>query len=438
MRTLPKPKSLKFVFILAALLSIASGLSSGIFSVAGADARVREDASTGAVNQTRISRGLAVDPPGPWHDPICAGDRQRYTLGFTNTTHQTLTNVSLVDTLDSVCPGSCDVCQWSDNDWPYDDCSPGAIYDGRRTVRWFFPSVAPGQRIVVYLEVRLWTSVPEGVFENCLTVTSDQTSAETACSQVNVVLCPPVVTPAPTRFIGELRCYDSLPEEVLIHRIAAADFYGYTSDNADDSALLGVTSPPAPAGWNQPSFVPDSSWQAGMPVWWDQWSVPKWEPFSGASIVGLPDAQGLQESLDGTTHLIRRTFQLDAPQPGMRITSAMLQLWSDNKSDWWWQGVLVADDQESNNRQDEMFPGHIAAEGGTYLLAVQNSNDTQYMDNPQGTAFRLCATWARLEDLTVTPTPSITATPTATPTFTATATPQRVLLPLIMMGNHVD
>jgi len=71
-------------------------------------------------------------------------------------------------------------------------------------------------------------------------------------------------------------------------------------------------------------------------------------------------------------------------------------------------------------------------------LAIQNSNDTQYRDNPQGTAFRLCVTWARLEDLTVTPTPSITATPTATPTFTATATPQRVLLPLIMMGNHVD
>jgi len=371
---------------------------------------------TGAASST-------VYPPVPWHDPICSGDKQRYTLSFANNTTETLTNVWLVDTLDDVCPERCDVCAWAAGNW-WDDCSPGAIYDGQRTVRWFFPSVAPGQRIDVYLEVRLWTSVPEGVFENCLTVTSDQLPAETACSQVNVLRCPvvtpgPSLTPTPTRNIGEILCYDSLPQEVLIYRIAAADFRGYASDDASASALISVTSPPAPAGWNQPSFTPDSSWQAGIQVWWDEWIAPRWAPFPGATIVGLADAQGRQEGLDGTTHLIRHTFQLDAPQPGMRITSAILQMWSDNKTAWWWQGALVADDREGNNRQDELFPGHIAADGGTYVLAIQNSNDYQHVENPQGTAFRLCVTWARIGDLTMTPpTPTATATPTPTPAMT--------------------
>lgn len=404
------------------------------------------------------SEGLAVYPPIPWHDPICAGDKQRYTLTFVNNTTQTLTNVRVSDLLPDICPGRCDVCIWDSGDWPDDDCSPGAMYDGQRTVQWLLPAVAPGQLVRLYLEMRIWSVVPDGqLLENCLTVSSDQLESQTACSQVTVRRCEtptptatstptptqtptatdtPIPTPTatatstptptPTPVSMEI-CYDSAPAEALLYRIAAADFRAYASDDASESPLILVTSPPAPEGWNQPAFVPDSSWRNGIQVWWDGWAVPFWQAFPGAVILGLPDARGRQEGLDGTTHLIRQTFHLDAPQPGMRIISAALHLWSDNKAAWWWQGALIANDRQGYSRQDELFPEHIAPEGGTYLLAVQNSNDYMHMENPQGTAFRLCVTWARFGSLAETPTPTEAATPTAVR--------QPVFLPLIMINR---
>jgi len=405
-------------------------------------------------------QGLVVYPPLAWHDPICAGDKQRYTLTFANDTALTLTNVRVSDLLPDICPGRCDVCAWNGGDWPEDDCSPGAVYDGQRTVSWLLPSVAPRQVVRLYLEMRVWSVVPDGkLLKNCLTVSSDQLGPQTACSQATVRRCEPptptatptltptatptptptatptptvtptlsatdTATPTPTMTPMPVElCYDSAPTEALICRIAAADFRPYTSDGAAESPLILVTSPPAPAGWNLPDFVPDSSWRNGMQVWWDGWAVPGWQTFPGAVIVGLADARGRQEGLDGTTHLIRHTFQLDPPQPGMRIIGATLLMWSDNKAAWWWQGTLVAEDQQGNYRRDDLFPGYIAADGGTYVLAIQNSNDYMHVENPQGTAFRLCVTWARAEGLV------------ETPTLTATATPQRVLLPLIMISH---
>jgi hypothetical protein len=41
----------------------------------------------------------------------------------------------------------------------------------------------------------------------------------------------------------------------------------------------------------------------------------------------------------------------------------------------------------------ELFPQFIAPDGGRYVLAIQNSNDYWYRENPQGTAFRLCVCW---------------------------------------------
>jgi len=101
-----------------------------------------------------------VRPPLAWHDPICAGDRERYTLSFTNYYTETLTNVSVVDTLPEVCPGGCAVCAWNGNDRVEDDCSPGAVYDGQRSVRWQLPSVGPGETVTLYVEVRFWSQIP--------------------------------------------------------------------------------------------------------------------------------------------------------------------------------------------------------------------------------------------------------------------------------------
>jgi hypothetical protein len=453
--------------VLVALLSTASSPSSGTFSAARADVRGRTTAFAGVVNQNPISQDLIVYPPLPWHDPICSGHRQRYTLRFANNTTQTLTNVQVSNLLPSICPGRCDVCLW-DGGWPHDDCSPGAMYDGQRTVTWLLPSVVPGEVVTLYLEMRVWSSVPGGqVLENCLTVSSDQTDPQTACSQSTTLDCEtptptatatstrtatlvPTFTPTPT---GEVtptptseptptrtpmaaeQCYNSAPELALIYRISVADFYGYETDSASTSDLIAVTSPPAPVGWNHPDFVPDDSWRVGMEVWWDAWATLDWWIYPDASIVGLADEHGVQEGLDGTTHLIRHTFQVDAPHPDLRITHAILQMWSDNKTAWWWQGALAKDGHEGSGGQVDLFPGHhIAAEGGTYVLAIQNSNDLMYWENPQGTAFRLCVTWVHANDIAATPTPTDTAMPTATPTLTAPTMPQRVLLPLILMG----
>jgi hypothetical protein len=80
----------------------------------------------------------------------------------------------------------------------------------------------------------------------------------------------------------------------------------------------------------------------------------------------------------------------------MRITAAQLEMWSDNKTAWWWQGELIAYDREGYVGNVPLFPGLITPTGGRYTLAVQNSNDLVSVDNPQGTAYRLCVTWTAL------------------------------------------
>jgi hypothetical protein len=98
----------------------------------------------------------------------------------------------------------------------------------------------------------------------------------------------------------------------------------------------------------------------------------------------------------GTTLLYRRTFALSPPQPGMEVTQAVLEMWSDNKTEWWWQGLSVSNNgKEGYIGQIDLFPGHIRPNGGTYVLAIQNSNDRVCSDcvNPQGTAWSLCITW---------------------------------------------
>ena len=202
----------------------------------------------------------------------------------------------------------------------------------------------------------------------------------------------PTTTPTPTPVV---MCYCCSPEN-SIYRIDTSSFSGYTTDSAADSPLIHVTSPPAPLGWNQPDFVPDSSWQPGSEVWWAFWTDPTWLPLPGdCRPIGLRDGDGNQEARGGTTHLHRRTFTLPPPEEGMRVTQATLEMWSDNKTEWWWQGDSVSYDKQGYIGQVDLFPGHVKPYGGTYVLAIQNSNDYVSRDNnPQGTACRLCVTWA--------------------------------------------
>ncbi len=163
--------------------------------------------STELICGTRKQEDIAMEPsldiaePYAWLDPVCAGHKQRYTLVFTNTTAVTLTNVLVMDQLADVCPERCDVCRWNDDPWPWDDCTPGAIYDGARRVSWLLEEVAPGQTMTFYVQIRLWSSVPDGeIIDNCLTVSADQLlEPQSACSQVLVTQCegPTPVPPTP-------------------------------------------------------------------------------------------------------------------------------------------------------------------------------------------------------------------------------------------------
>jgi hypothetical protein len=192
-------------------------------------------------------------------------------------------------------------------------------------------------------------------------------------------------------------CYCCSPGD-SIYRIDASSFYGYDTDSASDSLLIHVTSPPAPWGWNQLYVDPYSSWQPASEVWWELWNAPRWKPLPiQCRPIGLRDENGNQEAQSGTTHLYRRKFTLSPPRlyPNMQVTRAILEMWSDNKTEWWWGGVPISYDREGYIGQVDLFPDLIRPEGGIYVLAIQNSNDRVSRDyNPQGTACRLCVTWA--------------------------------------------
>ena len=205
---------------------------------------------------------------------------------------------------------------------------------------------------------------------------------------------PTPVTPTPTP-ASVVECYCCSPGD-SIYRIDASSFSGYTTTSADDSPLIHVTSPPAPLGWNQRDYVPDSSWQPGSEVWSHYWAAPNWSPLPGdCRPIGLLDENGKPEAWNGTTHLYRRTFILFPPEPGMQVTQAVLEMWSDNKTEWWWQGASISYNAEGYPGPIDLLPAHIEPHGGTYVLAIQNSNDyvCDPNCNPQGTACRLCITW---------------------------------------------
>ena len=209
----------------------------------------------------------------------------------------------------------------------------------------------------------------------------------------------PTPTPTPTPMPVE-KCYCCSSGD-SIYRIDGSSFYGYETKSASDSPLVHVVSPPAPWGWNQLFFEPDSSWQLASEVWWAEfWGSPNWETLPGdgeCRPIGLWDENGSQEARSGITHLYRREFMLSPPllHLDMQVTQVVLEMWSDNKTEWWWGGDSVSYDKEGYIGQIDLFPGYVERYGGIYVLAIQNSNDRVSRDNnPQGTACRLCVTWA--------------------------------------------
>jgi hypothetical protein len=263
----------------------------------------------------------------------------------------------------------------------------------------------------------------------------------------------PSPTPGPVTVV-----YYSSPGD-LIYRVDGSQFTPYRTSSASDSSLNRITSPPAPWGWQQASFAPDASWRPGAQVRWGLWSSPDWASLPpGSRPIGLLAANGVPEGKNAITQLYRRVFDLTAPAPGWQIARAVLEMWSDNKSEWWWQGRSIAYDRQANVGQIDLFPAYLDRNGGRYVLAVQNSNDSVCWDNdycnPQGTAFRLAVMWDRSRVLPLylpailrnhrpTPVPTRTVThtrlPSVTPTETRTPTPTSIFFyPLLEEFDSAD
>ena len=166
-------------------------------------------------------------------------------------------------------------------------------------------------------------------------------------------------------------------------------------DSAANSPLVHITSPPAPQGWQMPDFQPDDSWGHTGDVWWDAWGDPNWRPLVAiCDNLGVLGVGSRPEGRDGVTHLIRHVFEVRPPEEGMLVMDAFIEMWSDNKAAWWWEGELIANDRQGYLGWVFLYPDRIGREEGTYVLAVQNSNDYMGIENPQGTAFQLCVDWA--------------------------------------------
>ena len=219
----------------------------------------------------------------------------------------------------------------------------------------------------------------------------------------------PTITPTPTPTSVPVEvCYSSEPgEDIYVYRIDIDDSPypsaggWYTTIGAEDSPLIHVTSPPAPQGWNQPDFVPDSSWQLGLTVESPFWrGGAPWNLPDSLTPIGLWDKNGEHEFANGTTHLLRHTLTLSPPGSGMKVSKVNLEMWSDNVTEWWWQGASVFYGEQGHiGKKVELdAPAQVAYDGGTYVLAIQNSNDRRWHTddvngNPHGTAWKLCVTW---------------------------------------------
>jgi hypothetical protein len=121
-----------------------------------------------------------------WHEPQCAGWKQRYTIPFTNDGGAPLTNLEVLARLPE------------HTEPVLEDSTPGAQYEGAGRVLWSLGSVAAGESVVLNLEIRVWSSVADGtVLTTCVEISSDQLAPEVDCEPMTIERCT-APTPLPT------------------------------------------------------------------------------------------------------------------------------------------------------------------------------------------------------------------------------------------------
>lgn len=160
----------------------------------------------------------------------------------------------------------------------------------------------------------------------------------------------------------------------------------------------------------------DAAWSTqGYADWHTDWTKYGWSPVPEIGPYVWKAGPGW---LDGVTDLHRRTFTLSMPA-GYTLTAARVKFFSDNRSRWYLNGVLVADLSASFANTAALPTASLLP--GANLLAVAVSNDNfGHNANPMGLQYVL---EVYLSPNTPTPTATATRTPTRTPTSTATNTP---------------
>ncbi len=151
----------------------------------------------------------------------------------------------------------------------------------------------------------------------------------------------------------------------------------------------------------------DAAWSTqGYADWHTDWTTYGWSPVPEIGPYVWKAGPGW---LDGVTDLHRRTFSLSIPA-GYTLTAARVKFFSDNRSRWYLNGVLVADLNASSANTAALPTASLLP--GANLLAVAVSNDNfGHNSNPMGLQYVL---EVYLSPNTPTPTATATRTPTAT------------------------
>ena len=172
----------------------------------------------------------------------------------------------------------------------------------------------------------------------------------------------------------------------------------------------------------------DTAWSTqGYVDWHTDWTTYGWSPVPEIGPYVWKAGTGWP---DGRTDLHRRAFNLSIPT-GYTLTAARIKFFSDNRSRWYLNGVLVADLSASFSNVAGLPTAIIAP--GSNLLAVAVSNDNfGHNSNPMGIQYILevyLSPNTPTPTATATRTPTRTSTPSQTPTNTATNTPTRTSTP---------
>lgn len=123
-----------------------------------------------------------------WHDPLCSGWTQRYSIQVHNTQNYTLTGVVLTDTLP---PRTIPL---------LDNSTPGATLVVAGVVQWNLDRLGPLETRSLYFEIHTFSNIPDGtVITNTVFATANEGVSDWGVAETLMQWCaPPTSTPTST------------------------------------------------------------------------------------------------------------------------------------------------------------------------------------------------------------------------------------------------